>query len=175
MTNLTTAGGHSASILGFQIERQASVDSLCSAASARSLVAPSSWLQKMSRLKCKSPVPADIDIAQACDLKHIDQVAKGLDLSPSDYDLHGTTKAKVRTCFACGTKVYASCACTLLEMRTHSPTISPGFLGLSSSFRSWRNWETSQTANTVRIKRDVATGPVQTYTAPVSQEVKAST
>lgn len=50
----------------------------------------------MRRLKCKSPVPSDIDIAQACDLKHIDLIAQSLDLKPSDYDLHGTTKAKLK-------------------------------------------------------------------------------
>mmetsp|Transcript_5714 Transcript_5714/g.16332 ORF Transcript_5714/g.16332 Transcript_5714/m.16332 type:complete len:630 (+) Transcript_5714:346-2235(+) len=50
----------------------------------------------MGRLKCRSPVPSDIDIAQACTTVHIDKIAKDLGLSPEDYGLHGTTKAKVK-------------------------------------------------------------------------------
>lgn len=56
---------------------------------------PSTWRSKMGRLKCRSPVPSDIDIAQACKPVHIEKIAKDLGLCPEDYDLHGTTKAKV--------------------------------------------------------------------------------
>ncbi len=63
--------------------------------SAQFAAIPSTWRSKMGRLKCQSPVPSDIDIAQACSPVHIDKVAKDLGLCPKDYDLHGSTKAKV--------------------------------------------------------------------------------
>ena len=49
----------------------------------------------MVRLECKSPVPSDIDIAQAATPVHISEIAKAAGLSPEEYDLYGTTKAKV--------------------------------------------------------------------------------
>lgn len=149
VTNLTIAAGLCASVPVIQFERQAPVDRICSIIPARPLDTPSSWLQKMSRLKCKSPVPSDIDIAQACDLKHIDQVAKDLELTPSDYDLHGTSKAKVRT----HSHVVQRC------MHASAKNVKPfhhnfrGVLwGFSSSLPSWRSWRISLTANMVRLQ-----------------------
>ena len=52
-------------------------------------------LKSMVRLECKSPVPSDIDIAQAATPVHISEIAKAAGLSPEEYDLYGTTKAKV--------------------------------------------------------------------------------
>ena len=49
----------------------------------------------MVKLECKSPVPSDIDIAQAATPVHIAEIAKAVGLSPEEYDLYGTTKAKV--------------------------------------------------------------------------------
>ena len=41
-------------------------------------------------------MPSDIDIAQSVKPEHIATIAKGLGLQAEDYDLYGTTKAKVR-------------------------------------------------------------------------------
>lgn len=49
----------------------------------------------MVKLECKSPVPSDIDIAQAATPVHISDVAKAAGLTPDEYDLYGSTKAKV--------------------------------------------------------------------------------
>lgn len=49
----------------------------------------------MVKLECKSPVPSDIDIAQAATPVHISEIAKAAGLTPEEYDLYGTTKAKV--------------------------------------------------------------------------------
>lgn len=49
----------------------------------------------MVKLECKSPVPSDIDIAQAATPVHISDIAKAAGLRPEEYDLYGTTKAKV--------------------------------------------------------------------------------
>jgi hypothetical protein len=43
-----------------------------------------------------SPVPADIDIAQAATPLHISEVAAMLDLKPEEVDLYGQHQAKVR-------------------------------------------------------------------------------
>jgi len=43
-----------------------------------------------------SPVPADIDIAQAATLKPIQQVSEELGLLPEEIELYGSTKAKVK-------------------------------------------------------------------------------
>jgi len=47
-------------------------------------------------LKKRSPVPADIEIAQEATLKPITQVAEELGLLPSEIELYGDTKAKIR-------------------------------------------------------------------------------
>ncbi|CAA6664705.1 unnamed protein product [Spirodela intermedia] len=47
------------------------------------------------KLQVLSPVPADIDIANAVEPLHISEIAASLDLSPSHYDLYGKYKAKV--------------------------------------------------------------------------------
>ena len=52
-------------------------------------------LRNMGRLKIESPVPSDIVIAQATVPTHISEVAKSIGLAPEEYDLYGTTKAKV--------------------------------------------------------------------------------
>ncbi len=49
----------------------------------------------MGKLQCESPVPSDISIAQAAKPVHISEVAQAAGLSPDEYDLYGTTKAKV--------------------------------------------------------------------------------
>lgn len=59
-------------------------------------------------------MPSDIDIAQACTTVHIDKIAKDLGLSPEDYGLHGTTKAKVRTIMPGLTPLACACNCTVL-------------------------------------------------------------
>jgi ABC-type uncharacterized transport system ATPase subunit len=47
-------------------------------------------------LPVQTPTPADIDIAQACTIKHISQIAEAaLGLLPEEYELYGTSKAKV--------------------------------------------------------------------------------
>lgn len=48
-----------------------------------------------SRLKLLTPVPSDIDIAQAAKLKPILQIAEEVGLRPSDLELFGPYKAKV--------------------------------------------------------------------------------
>ncbi len=52
----------------------------------------------MGKLKCESPVPSDINIAQAATPVHISEVAQAAGLGPDEYDLYGTTKAKVDGC-----------------------------------------------------------------------------
>jgi methylenetetrahydrofolate dehydrogenase (NADP+)/methenyltetrahydrofolate cyclohydrolase/formyltetrahydrofolate synthetase len=47
-------------------------------------------------LKLRLPVPSDIEIAQAAELKPITQVAEEVGLLPSELELHGTYEAKVR-------------------------------------------------------------------------------
>ena len=47
-------------------------------------------------LKLKYPVPSDIDIAQAADLKPVTQVAEEVGLLPDELELYGKYKAKVR-------------------------------------------------------------------------------
>jgi hypothetical protein len=47
-------------------------------------------------LPVKQPVPSDIEIAQSIKPKHISQIAEvGLELRPEEYELYGSTKAKV--------------------------------------------------------------------------------
>jgi methylenetetrahydrofolate dehydrogenase (NADP+) / methenyltetrahydrofolate cyclohydrolase / formyltetrahydrofolate synthetase len=48
-----------------------------------------------TKLKRRSPVPSDIDIAQAAELKPISQVAEELGLVPDEYDPYGAHIAKV--------------------------------------------------------------------------------
>ncbi|MDZ4159304.1 MAG: formate--tetrahydrofolate ligase [Anaerolineaceae bacterium] len=47
-------------------------------------------------LKRRSPVPSDIEIAQASEIKPISQVAEELGLLPEEYELFGPYKAKVK-------------------------------------------------------------------------------
>ena len=46
-------------------------------------------------VKRKKPVPSDIDIAQAAELKPIIQIAEKIDLCPDDLHFYGKYKAKV--------------------------------------------------------------------------------
>ena len=48
------------------------------------------------KLKLKSPVPSDIEIAQDSDLKPITQIAEELGLLPEELELYGPYKAKVK-------------------------------------------------------------------------------
>src|SRR6266536_5335936 len=50
---------------------------------------------KPTRLKLLSPVPSDIDIAQAGRLKTILQIAEEIGLKPGELELYGPYKAKV--------------------------------------------------------------------------------
>ncbi|KAG0492365.1 hypothetical protein HPP92_005763 [Vanilla planifolia] len=47
------------------------------------------------RLEVRSPVPADIDIANSVEPLHISEIAESLGLKPEHYDLYGKYKAKV--------------------------------------------------------------------------------
>lgn len=47
-------------------------------------------------IELKSPVPSDIDIAQASTLKPIKQVAEEMGLLPEELELYGDYKAKVK-------------------------------------------------------------------------------
>ena len=49
-----------------------------------------------TRLKLTRPVPSDIDIAQASDIKYIDQVAEELGILPEELEFYGPYKAKVK-------------------------------------------------------------------------------
>ncbi len=51
---------------------------------------------KPTPLKLRTPVPSDIDIAQEAQLKLITEVAEEVGLLPSELELHGEFKAKVR-------------------------------------------------------------------------------
>jgi len=57
--------------------------------------APAKPVFKPTRLKLLSPVPSDIDIAQAGKLKPILQIAEEVGLKPTDLELFGPYKAKV--------------------------------------------------------------------------------
>ena len=47
-------------------------------------------------LKRKTPVPSDIEIAQASDIKPFTQIAEELGVLPEEIELYGSTKAKVK-------------------------------------------------------------------------------
>ena len=51
---------------------------------------------KPTPLKVLDPVPSDIDIAQAAELKPINLIAEELGLLPEELELYGDYKAKVR-------------------------------------------------------------------------------
>ncbi|XP_062076773.1 formate--tetrahydrofolate ligase-like isoform X1 [Humulus lupulus] len=53
------------------------------------------YSKTLRKLEVASPVPDDIDIANAVDPFHISEIAKELNLSPHHYDLYGKYKAKV--------------------------------------------------------------------------------
>jgi methylenetetrahydrofolate dehydrogenase (NADP+) / methenyltetrahydrofolate cyclohydrolase / formyltetrahydrofolate synthetase len=46
-------------------------------------------------LQCLEPVPSDIEISQHILPKNIAEIAERCGLFPNEYDLYGTTKAKV--------------------------------------------------------------------------------
>jgi formyltetrahydrofolate synthetase len=48
-----------------------------------------------SPLQCLEPVPSDIEISQHILPKNITEIAESCGLLPNEYDLYGTTKAKV--------------------------------------------------------------------------------
>jgi len=48
------------------------------------------------RLKLKTPVPSDIEIAQDSDLKPISEIAEELGLLPEEFEFYGPVKAKVK-------------------------------------------------------------------------------
>ena len=48
------------------------------------------------KLKCLTPVPSDIDIAQAAELKPIALVAEELGLLPEEFEFYGPYKAKIK-------------------------------------------------------------------------------
>ncbi|CAL8463472.1 g3006 [Coccomyxa elongata] len=50
----------------------------------------------MGKLNFLDPVPADIEIAQSVTPTPITEIAKKFDISPADFESHGTTKAKVK-------------------------------------------------------------------------------
>jgi formate--tetrahydrofolate ligase len=47
-----------------------------------------------------SPVPSDIDVAQAIAPLPIAEIAESIGLSPDEYDMHGKYKGKARDLFA---------------------------------------------------------------------------
>jgi len=49
-----------------------------------------------TKLKFVRPVPSDIDIAQAADIKPIMQVAEEAGILPKELELYGAQKAKVK-------------------------------------------------------------------------------
>ena len=51
---------------------------------------------KPTPLKVKFPVPSDIDIAQAAELKPIKLIAEEVGLLPEELELYGDYKAKAR-------------------------------------------------------------------------------
>src|SRR5678816_4319824 len=57
--------------------------------------APAKPALKPTRIKLLSPVPSDIDIAQAGKLKTILQIAEEVGLKPGELELYGPYKAKV--------------------------------------------------------------------------------
>ncbi len=63
--------------------------------SLKKLVKKTKVAFKPTRIKLLSPVPSDIDIAQACKLKPILQIAEEAGLKPSELELHGNYIAKV--------------------------------------------------------------------------------
>ena len=65
-------------------------------------------LRNMGKLQVQNPVPSDIVIAQATVPTHITEIAQSIGLSPQEYDLYGTTKAKVA--------LLALCASTMLAL-----------------------------------------------------------
>lgn len=51
---------------------------------------------KATKLKRVTPVPSDIEIAQASELKHITTIAEELGLNPEELEQYGPYKAKVK-------------------------------------------------------------------------------
>lgn len=49
----------------------------------------------MSKLIVKKPVPSDIEVSQSIPLEHISKVAESVGILPNEYDLYGSTKAKI--------------------------------------------------------------------------------
>lgn len=75
----------------------------------------------MVRLECKSPVPSDIDIAQAATPVPISEIADSAGLTSEEYDLYGNTKAKVEAPCTCGCNAFRSrCAVGLIFESTYA-------------------------------------------------------
>ena len=73
-------------------------------------------LRNMGKLQCQSPVPSDINIAQAAHPVNISEIAKAAGLTDDEFDLYGTTKAKVAVLFACS---YLSALQRCYKQRCH--------------------------------------------------------
>jgi hypothetical protein len=80
---LKSLGWVASKILAPEISRQQPQHAFCTAAAS------------MGKLNFQDPVPADIEIAQSVTPTPITEIAKQLNISPSDFESHGTTKAKV--------------------------------------------------------------------------------
>ncbi|XP_060576562.1 C-1-tetrahydrofolate synthase, cytoplasmic-like isoform X2 [Ruditapes philippinarum] len=63
--------------------------------SLNTVLESSTWRLTPLELKLKSPVPSDIDIAQAQTPKYINKLAEEVNLLPVEVDLYGKKKAKV--------------------------------------------------------------------------------
>jgi len=62
---------------------------------AKKVVKKAPVVFKPTKMKLLTPVPSDIEIAQACKLKPILQIAEEVGLKPSELELHGSYIAKV--------------------------------------------------------------------------------
>lgn len=81
----------------------------------------------MGKLDVQSPVPSDIVIAQAVKPIHIADVAKSIGLLPDEYDLYGTTKAKVTATQVLSPVVDFAFACTRPGMQAAQGSVTtPG-------------------------------------------------
>ncbi len=51
----------------------------------------------IAKLVTVNPVPSDIDVSQSIPLVNISEVAESIGILPTEYDMYGSTKAKVPT------------------------------------------------------------------------------
>ena len=72
--------------------------------------------RNMGKLDCKSPVPSDIGIAQAAQSENISEIAQAAGLGNDQYDLYGTTKAKVARLPGCGAHDSLDATSTLVNV-----------------------------------------------------------